>query len=206
MDIRIMEVGPLGTNCYLLACPGSKEAVVVDPGGDGERILSAIEKMGMELRYIINTHGHHDHIGANRKLKESTKAELLIHKEDGEMLTSPKRNFSLMMGEENTGPAADRFLAEGDMVKFGNCELQVLHLPGHTRGGIGLYAQKEALLFSGDTLFYGSIGRTDLPGSDYQEMMRSLQRLMLLPDETVVYPGHGPKTSIAQEKRINPFI
>lgn len=206
MQIKTLEVGSLGTNCYIVFCDDTREGVVIDPGGDGDKIIKVIEDNKLKIKYIINTHGHHDHTGANRKLKEYTNVELLIHENDGDMLTSPKRNFSMFLGEENSGPEADRLLNENDIISFGNCKLQVIHLPGHTPGGIGLYAEKEGVLFSGDTLFYGSIGRTDLPGSDYQEMVLSLQKLMKMPDQTIVYPGHGPKTSIALEKQINPFI
>jgi len=206
MHIKIMEVGALGTNCYLVYCGDTKEGIVIDPGGDGDQIISAIQKIKMNVKFIVNTHGHHDHIGANKKVKEYTKKDLLIHKKDSEMLTSSRRNFSILSGEESNGPAADGFLDEGDLVEFGECSLKVISLPGHTPGGIGLYSEKDGILFSGDTLFYGSIGRTDLPGSDYQEMTKSLARLMELPDATVVFPGHGPDTTIATEKQINPFI
>lgn len=206
MHIIIMEVGALGTNCYIVYCNNTKEGVVIDPGGDGEKIIEVIKKNEIDIKYILNTHGHHDHIGANKILKEYTNKDLLIHENDSEMLTSSKDNFSLFLGEVDCGPAADGYLKEGDIVKFGECSLEVIHLPGHTPGGIGFYSEKEGILFSGDTLFYGSIGRTDLPNSDYQDMTKSLARLMKYPDETIVFPGHGPKTSIATEKQINPFI
>lgn len=206
MHIKIMEVGALGTNCYLVYCGNNKEGIIIDPGGDGDQIISIIQKIKIDIKYIINTHGHHDHIGANKKIKDYTNKELLIHKNDSAMLTSSQRNFSVFSGEECNGPAADRFLSEGDLIEFGECSLKVIHLPGHTPGGIGLYSEKEGILFSGDTLFYGSIGRTDLPGSDFQEMTKSLAKLMELPDATIVFPGHGPDTTIAQEKEINPFI
>jgi glyoxylase-like metal-dependent hydrolase (beta-lactamase superfamily II) len=206
MHIKTMEVGSLCTNSYLVYCDDSKEGVIIDPGGDGDKIIQVIKDSGVEIKYILNTHGHHNHIGANKNLKDFTGKDLLIHEKDGEMLTSPKRNFSLFLGEENCGPAADGFLKDGDVISFGSCSLKVIHLPGHTPGGVGFYAEKEGVLFSGDTLFYGSIGRTDLPGSDYQEMTKSLEKLMKMPDETIVYPGHGPKTSVALEKEINPFI
>ena len=122
------------------------------------------------------------------------------------MLISPEKNFLFLRRPENCSPAADGFLKEGQLITFGECSLKVIELPGHTPGGVGFYAEKKGILFSGDTLFYGSIGRTDLPGSDYQEMTKSLKKLMELPDETIVYPGHGPKTSVALEKDINPFI
>lgn len=206
MKIKILELGALGTNCYIVICDETKKGVVIDPGGNPEKVIAFIEEQQIDVQAIINTHGHHDHIGGNKKLKEHTNADLYIHADDADMLTSSKRNFSVFMGEENCGPGADKLLKDGDVISFGECSLKAIHLPGHTRGGVGLYAEKEGVLFSGDVLFYGSIGRTDLPGSDYQQMMESLDLLMKLPDDTIVYPGHGPKTSIAMEKQINPFI
>ena len=206
MHIKIMEVGMLGTNCYLAYCEDTKEGIIIDPGGDGAKINKVIEDSGVKIKYIINTHGHHDHIGANQELKDFTGKDLLIHEADADMLTSTRQNSFLFGNQCKESPAADGFLKEGDIISFGNSSLEVIHLPGHTEGGIGLYSKDDQILFSGDTLFYGSIGRTDLPHSDYQKMTKSLARLMELPDETVVLPGHGPKTSIGLEKQINPFI
>lgn len=206
MHIKIMEVGMLGTNCYLAYCDETKEGVIIDPGGDGERINKVIEESGIEIKYIINTHGHHDHIGANEEVKEFTGKDLLIHENDADMLVTPRHNSYLFGNQTKLSPPADGFLKEGDVVEFGNSSLEVIHLPGHTEGGIGLYSEKDRVIFVGDTLFYGSIGRTDLPHSDFQKMTKSLARLMELPDDTIVLPGHGPKTTIATEKQINPFI
>ncbi len=206
MHIIIMEVGMLGTNSYLVYCNNTRDGVIIDPGGDGEKIIEVIKENHINIKYILNTHGHHDHIGANKQLKEYTNKDLLIHEKDSSMLISPEKNFLFLRRPENCSPAADGFLKEGQLITFGECSLKVIELPGHTPGGVGFYAEKKGILFSGDTLFYGSIGRTDLPGSDYQEMTKSLKKLMELPDETIVYPGHGPKTSVALEKDINPFI
>ena len=127
MQIKTLEVGQLGTNCYIVFCDDTREGVVIDPGGDGDKIIKVIEDNKISVKYIINTHGNHDHTGANRKLKEFAKVDLLIHEDDSEMLTSPKRNFSIFLGENNTGPAADGFLKEDDLITFGNCQLRVIH-------------------------------------------------------------------------------
>jgi len=164
-----------------------------------------IRQSGYAVEYIINTHGHVDHIGANAEVKRATGAKLLIHKDDAKMLTSSAANFSLFMGHPVTSPAADELLAEGDEIKVGNLVLKVLHTPGHTPGGICLV--HELTIFSGDTLFYGSIGRTDFPGGSYRTLIKSIkEKLMVFPDEAVVYPGHGPATSIGFERQYNPFL
>lgn len=207
MVIAAIAVGNLATNCYIVSCDDTKEAVVIDPGGDADRIIDYIDKEELKVKYIINTHGHHDHILANREIKDHTNAELLIHEDDAPMLVSPEKNFSEFLGDKNQSPKEDKALRDGELIKFGKaCKFKVIHTPGHTQGGICLYAEEENILFAGDTLFYGSIGRTDLPGSNYQKMIKSLTRLMKLPDKTMVLPGHGPKTSIANEKHINPYI
>ncbi|NLK52227.1 MAG: MBL fold metallo-hydrolase [Syntrophomonadaceae bacterium] len=205
-----MEVGPLGTNCYIIGCEETKEAVVIDPGGDAGRILKALEKHDLKLSCIINTHGHVDHIGANSRLKEETKAELIIHEADATMLTSSGRNLSLFSGMALSGPAADRTVKEGDQIKVGKTVLfEVLHTPGHTPGGISLKLEVEGknLIFVGDTLFNGSIGRTDFPGGSYRQLIESIQqKIMVYPDDTEVYPGHGPGTTVGFERRSNPFL
>ncbi len=205
-----MEVGSLGTNCYIIGCEETLEAAVIDPGGDAGRILSELSRHNLKLSKIINTHGHVDHIGGNRKLKEESQAELIIHTADASMLTSSGRNLSLLSGFAITGPAADRTVKEGDQIKVGNTvTLDVLETPGHTPGGISLKLDvgEKVLIFVGDTLFNGSIGRTDFPGGSYRQLIESIQqKLMVLPDDTEVYPGHGPGTTVGFEKAHNPFL
>jgi hydroxyacylglutathione hydrolase len=205
-----MEVGQLGTNCYIVGCEETREAAVIDPGGDALKILKFLERNSLKLTHIINTHGHIDHIGGNRTLKEQTQAELIIHEEDASMLTSAGRNLSLFSGMVMSGPAADRTVKEGDKIKVGNTVvLEVIHTPGHTPGGISLKLEVDGknILFVGDTLFNGSIGRTDFPGGSYRQLIESIQqKIMVFPDETEVYPGHGPGTKVGFERKSNPFL
>lgn len=205
MNIKSMAVGPMGANCYIVNCEETKEAAVIDPGGDAAKIISYLNNQGLQLKYIINTHGHIDHIAANEELKEKTGAELLIHTQDAAMLENPNLNLSAFMGVPVRQQPADRLLNEGDEIEIGNVKLKVIHTPGHTRGGICLLAGD--VVFTGDTLFAGSIGRTDFPGGSFDEIIRSIKtKLMTLPDDTEVYPGHMGKSSIGQEKKYNPFL
>ena len=188
MEIVNLIVGELEVNCYLVGDREKNEWLVIDPGGDEEKILEAIEKRKADIKFIINTHGHPDHTGANNIIKKETGAPLYIHKEDASLLSKP-----------------DHFLKEGDILPLGDTSLKVIHTPGHTRGGICLLAPEA--LFSGDTLFAGSIGRTDLPGGSLPVLLRSIRdKLFSLPENTKVYPGHGPQTTIGEEKRSNPFL
>ena len=204
MEILVLPVGPIETNCYIVF-DESKEALVIDPGAEGRNIFQEIEKYGLKVKYIVNTHGHGDHIGANQKLKELTGARILIHELDGPMLTDGAKNLSIYMGKNICQPAADRLLKDGDFFEVGKMHFTVLHTPGHTRGSICLLASD--VCFSGDTLFDGSIGRTDLPGGSYSELINSVKtKLFTLDDKIVVYPGHGPDTTIGREKAYNPFF
>ncbi|MCX8015320.1 MAG: MBL fold metallo-hydrolase [candidate division WOR-3 bacterium] len=200
--IRIV-VGDIATNCYLLH--SGQEIAVIDPGFDGLKILNKARTLDGTITHIINTHGHIDHIGANKIIKETTNAKIYIHKDDAELLIHPAKNLSLLVGEFVQSPPADVVLSENDIIKVGNVELKVIHTPGHTKGGICLLADKFA--FTGDTLFFDSIGRTDFPGADEQKMMESLKKLSnLLTDEMVIYPGHGEWGSFSEIKRLNPFL
>ncbi len=203
--ILSLEVGPLGTNCYIVACAKTKKAAIIDPGGNGPDILKTLENKGWQAEAIINTHGHWDHIMANSFLKEHTGAELLIHKEDASFLKEGSRSGAFLFGGDGNGGSPDRLLKDGDEIKIGELILKVLHTPGHSPGGIALLMGDE--LFSGDTLFQHSIGRTDLYGGSYEEIIKSIkEKLLVLADETRVYPGHGPDTSIGEERKLNPYI
>ncbi|MCW2278057.1 MBL fold metallo-hydrolase [Heliophilum fasciatum] len=205
MIIRNLEVGALQTNSYLAMCPETKEAILIDPGDEGQRIVAWIEEQKAKVVAIVNTHGHADHIGANKAVQAATGAPLLCHSDDAPMLTTPAKNLSVYMGPPLESPAAARELADGDTITAGTLQFTVLHTPGHTRGGICLYA--PAVLFAGDTLFEESVGRTDLPGGSYPTLINSIrQKLLTLPAETVVYPGHGPSTTIGHEAVANPFL
>jgi glyoxylase-like metal-dependent hydrolase (beta-lactamase superfamily II) len=202
--IRLI-VGPLQVNCFILADEKTKEAVVVDPGDDAQDILKVIKDKGLRVRYIVNTHAHFDHVGANKAVKDATGAELLLHEADAPVLAavaSQSRSFG--MGPVSS-PPPDRLLKHGDRIVAGEVSLKVLHTPGHTPGGISLLEQ--AIVFTGDALFAGSIGRTDFPGGDLRTLIRSIKtNLMTLPDDTKVFSGHGPASTIGDERAENPFL
>ncbi len=206
MLIKRLTGGLLSTNCYIVACGETGEAMVIDPGlshGECEEILDEISAQHLRLKYIVNTHGHPDHTSCNRRLKNATSAEILIHEDDGHLLAEPRALF--LKGV--VSPPADRFVRDRDVIRVGKLEFRVIHTPGHSRGGISLYCESEGVVFSGDTLFSRSIGRTDLPGSSAEDMGLSLrEKLMKLPEHTIVYPGHGPETTIGEEKMWNPFL
>ena len=195
-----------GSNCYIIGCSETKEVAVIDPGGEGEKIISLLESKGYQVKYIINTHGHLDHIGANKAIKDKFNCDILIHELDGAMLPDPSKNLSSFMGGQVASPPADRLLTEGEIIEIGSTlKLEVIHTPGHTPGGICLKAGK--LLFTGDTLFGGSIGRSDFPGGSHATLIKSIkEKLLNLPEDTVVYPGHGPESTIGEEKETNPFL
>jgi glyoxylase-like metal-dependent hydrolase (beta-lactamase superfamily II) len=201
--VERLVVGPLATNCYILK--SGSELAVVDPGGNPEVILAKTSELGGTVKYVIDTHGHIDHIAANCEVVEATGAELLVHDLDAKMLAHPDRNLSNLMGVRFTSPAPRRLLKEGDKVLVGECEMTVLYTPGHTPGGICLLAQGFA--FTGDTLFVDSIGRVDFPGGSEEQMMTSLRRLQLvLKRETVLYPGHGEPGTFGRALLVNPFL
>jgi glyoxylase-like metal-dependent hydrolase (beta-lactamase superfamily II) len=203
--IKELAVGPIMANCFIVGCEDTRKAVVIDPGDEPDRILLSLAESKLTVTYIINTHGHFDHVGANKKMKEATGAELMIHPHDAPMLehlTYAASSFGLAV--ENS-PTADREIVDGDIISFGNVKLKVIHTPGHSPGGVSLYTNGN--VFVGDTLFAGSIGRTDFPGGDYNTLISSIQkRLFPLGDDTRVYCGHGPQTTIGREKKYNPFV
>jgi hydroxyacylglutathione hydrolase len=201
--IERLVVGPLATNCYILK--SGAELAVVDPGGDAELILAKAKELGGTVKYVIDTHGHIDHIAANREVIEATGAELLIHELDAKLLALPDWNLSSLMGVKLTSPAPNRLLKEGDNVVVGEDELTVLHTPGHTPGGICLLASEYA--FTGDTLFVDSIGRTDFAGGSDEQMQASLNKLqMVLRKDTALYPGHGEPGRFGRALLVNPFL
>jgi len=207
MFLKKLVVGVLETNCYLISCKKTKQAAVIDPGGENEvdLILDFLQKNNFDLKYIINTHGHIDHIAGNNLLKAKTEALLLIHRLDADMLVDANKNFSSFMGKEIYSPPADKLLEEGDEIVLGRLNLRVIHTPGHTPGGISLVSNN--IIFTGDTLFAGGIGRTDLSGGSYQDLIKSIkERLLILGDDKIIYPGHGPDSTIGEEKRTNPYI
>ncbi|GAB6181977.1 MBL fold metallo-hydrolase [Desulfotomaculum defluvii] len=205
MIIETLPVGNMEANCHIIGCEETRKAIVVDPGEEADRIQARLNKLNLKAEAIVLTHGHVDHIGALGELKELTGAKVMIHTQDGEMLTNPKKNLSAWMGYQMSFQPAERLLEDGDTIEVGKITLEVLHTPGHTPGGICLKAGKD--LFSGDTLFAQSIGRSDFPGGSHTTLIRSIKnKLLVLPEDTKVYTGHGPATTIGLEKRHNPFL
>ena len=208
MRVKQMMVGMMGVCCYIVACDETKEAVIIDPGGNEDDILTACQQENLKVKYIVNTHGHPDHVCGNRQLKEATGAEIVMHSADADFFSqSSVEQFFSQLGLP-ASPPVDKRVEDGDTLTFGNETLKVILTPGHTPGGICLYSHPN--LFTGDTLFAGGVGRTDFPGGNTQQMMTSIkERLLSLPPDTSVWPGHGyggDRSTIGQEKTGNPFI
>jgi len=209
MIIKMFTFGMYFTNCYVVGCEETREALVIDPGFDSdaeaERVLKVINQYGLRVKYIINTHGHPDHTAGNGIMKKATGAPILIHENDALMLTNVAKALSKVFGLNITTPPADNTLRDGDVIQVGRLKFKVLHTPGHSKGGISLLS--DDVVFTGDTLFAGSIGRTDFPGASFEEIIHSIKtKLTTLPDHVKVYSGHGPATTIGEEKRHNPFL
>lgn len=205
MKFESVIVGPLETNCYLVYCPESLECAVVDPGAEAAKIFRLIADCGLHPVVLLNTHGHIDHIGANKDIKERFNIPLYIHPSDESMLKSALQSELSFFLEAKDSPSPDRYLEDGDEIKIGRSSLKVIHTPGHSPGSVSFLG--DGFLLSGDTLFFGGVGRTDLPGGSWPELENSIRnKILAMPDETAVLPGHGPLTSVGQEKRFNPFI
>ncbi|MEW6089141.1 MAG: MBL fold metallo-hydrolase [bacterium] len=205
MFLEQIVVGPLEVNCYIFGDDKTKEVVVIDPGGNAVEIIEIIKNNSLIISAIINTHGHIDHTFDNKALKEYSKSPLLIHEEDGKMLVSRFHNLSDFLGYEISAISPDAYLKDKEVVRAGSLELKVIHTPGHTPGSISLKCKN--IIFTGDTLFAGGIGRTDLPGGSEKEIYSSIKnKLFLYPDDTIIYPGHGPSSTIGKEKKYNPFL
>lgn len=205
MKIKKFTLSDFQSNCYLVACEDTKEAIIVDPGEYKKEISDAINEENYILRNIIFTHGHGDHIAGAEKLKEEFGASIMAHECEVEMIKDPRMNMSSMMSCNDVSLDVDRQLKDGDTIDFANTKIEVIHTPGHSKGGICLKINEH--LFTGDTLFPGSIGRTDFLGGDYDEIISSIKgRLMTMSGSTKVHPGHGNSSSIAKEKLMNPFV
>lgn len=205
MNVQTLVVGPLGVNCYVLGDTSTRQAIIIDPGGNPSDILNAVQSNRMTVVAIVNTHAHFDHILALNEIRQATGAPLLLHRDENPVLQAAQAGAAMFGMRMSQPDPPERLLQDGEQVVFGDTALTVLFTPGHTPGGICLLQDKN--LFVGDTLFQGSIGRTDLPGGDYGTLMSSIRdKLLPLPDDTIVYPGHGPTTTIGEEKQLNPFV
>jgi hydroxyacylglutathione hydrolase len=194
--------------CYIVACEKTGKAAVIDPGGDEKKILAEIKDKGYVVEYIIATHGHPDHVCGNRILQEATGAKIVMHQLDSLFFNKPEvRNYFSMLGLEPS-PPVDREVEEGESIEIGTVSLKIIHTPGHTPGGMCLYNAPD--LITGDTLFVGGLGRTDFPGGSHEELLHSITtKLLVLPEETVVWPGHGyggSRSTIGEEKDSNPYF
>ena len=203
MEIHRLQVGRLQANCYIVACTNTRKAIIIDPGGDPEMIIHNVAEKDYEIEYILNTHGHMDHVEANGEIHKALGGKLAIHSEDADMLLGATIFDRSRNNQEYKKP--DLLLNDKDTIHFGDLTLEVIHTPGHTPGGVCFLVEDN--LFSGDTLFSGSVGRWDFPGGSYSDLLRSLnEKLLVLEDAVVIYPGHGPSSTIGHERRHNPFL
>jgi len=203
MILRILTVGPFSANCYIVGAEKEGCGMVIDPGDEAEKILGNVKSLGLNIQFIVLTHGHIDHVGALKEVKEATGALIAAHTDEVTLIKENPMNRLFGLSYP-TPPLPDRLLSDGDVIEVASLSFSVLHTPGHSPGGICLLG--EGVLFSGDTLFRSGIGRFDLPGGSYEILANSLKRLLKLPDGTIVYPGHGPDTTIGREKSENPFL
>ncbi|KAB3527667.1 MBL fold metallo-hydrolase [Alkaliphilus serpentinus] len=205
MFLEKLSVGIYGVNCYIIADDATGKATVIDPGGDSDKILKVLEENELDLSFIILTHGHGDHIGGVKGLMDETNVPLYIHRDDLYIIQDKDKNYSSRMGTNPVELDAENFLIDGDLIKLGNLDLKIFHTPGHTPGGVCILV--DHYLFTGDTLFANSIGRSDLEGGNHNQLIQSIKdKLMVLDDEITVLPGHGPASRIGIEKLTNPFI
>jgi len=200
-----LPTGPLEVNCYIIGCDKTKKAAVIDPGGHVPEILEILKNRELDVVMIINTHGHFDHIGGNGDLMKATGAELIIHCDDQPLMERASDHAAVFGLQTEISPQPTRVLKGGETLPLGELSLQIIHTPGHSPGGVCILV--EDYLLVGDTLFAGSIGRTDLPGGNHQQLIANIkEKLLPLPEETKVCPGHGPMTTIGEEKHYNPFL
>ena len=207
MIIKLLTVGPFAANCYIVGSTSTNQGMIIDPGADADTIMRTVQQTGLSISIIVITHAHMDHVGAIREVQQKTNAKFAIHEaEKGFVFSTPMRMLtSLGVSPVKSPPRPDRLVKDGDLIDLGDLHFEVLYTPGHSSGGICLLG--HGVVFSGDTLFKLGIGRTDFPGMSHERLMNSIrEKLMVLPDETVVYPGHGPPTTIGDERRGNPFL
>jgi len=216
MILRMMETGPLMVNCYIVADEETKDAAVFDPAGDVDRILKVLADDDLKVKYIFNTHTHWDHVGGNRELQEATGAPILTHRDEAPALEAANERAS-EFGTSADNSSASQFIQEGDIMEVGSIRINIIDLRGHSPAGLGFVfdgelvmdgqRRKMTLVICGDALFAGSIGRTDLPGGDMRLLLENIRtRIFVLPDDTMVLPGHGPVSTVEREKQSNPFF
>ena len=208
MIIQQLIVGSMGVCSYIIGCEETKTGAVIDPGGDENTILAEVEKLGLQIDYVIATHGHPDHVCGNKIIKEATNAKIVMHEADADFFEKTEtQNYFSMLGLEPSPPTEIR-VKDGDILEVGSIQLKIIHTPGHTPGGMCLYCAPD--LITGDTLFVGGVGRTDFPGGSYSELINSLKtKVLVLPDDTIVWPGHGyggSQSTIGEEKLSNPYL
>ncbi len=204
MKIKKLTNGKLSTNTYIIFGK-DKNAAIIDPAEDTNRIIQEVEDLDLNILYIINTHCHPDHVSGNKAIYEKYSCSLLAHEKEVSRLEDKTNHLSMYLGIKGNQPTIDHFIKDGDFIEIGEIKLKVIETPGHTEGSISLYEEKSKVLFSGDTLFQRSVGRTDLPGGNVQVLLESLHKLFALPDNVDVYPGHSNNTTIGFEKENNPF-
>jgi glyoxylase-like metal-dependent hydrolase (beta-lactamase superfamily II) len=209
MILKVYTVGPLEVQSYIIGCSNTGQAMIIDPAGSEEKLATEIKKSGLTLRYIVNTHGHPDHTCGNKKMKALTGAPVLMHKDDDLMFRNPEVVEIFRAWGFEPAPPADGYIAHGDIIEAGHLKFEVIHTPGHSPGSVCLYG--HGYVITGDTLFVGAAGRTDLPGGSFETLINSLQTYIYpLPDSTIVLPGHDygdrPQSTIGQEKKTNPYL
>jgi glyoxylase-like metal-dependent hydrolase (beta-lactamase superfamily II) len=206
MEIHHITLGPVQTNCYIVGNEETKEAVIIDPADEGAYLAKRVHSLGYDLKAILLTHGHFDHMTGAEALKEASGAEIYCSQEEAKLMADPKLNCGGMAGQK-VSLTPDHFFADGEKLTFAGITFEVLFTPGHTSGGVCFYVEKEKVVFSGDTLFQESVGRTDLPTGNGRRLIKSIQeKLMPLADDVVVYPGHGEETTIGYERQHNYYL
>jgi glyoxylase-like metal-dependent hydrolase (beta-lactamase superfamily II) len=205
MIIKTIVVGPLDVNCYIFGCEDTKVAAIIDPGDNADEIIKVIDKEGLKPEFIINTHAHFDHIGGVKAIQEHFKIDFFLHKEDLYLVENASEQATAFGLSPISKPDVNKFVNNGDKISLGDKVINVIHTPGHSPGGVCYHVDNN--VFVGDTMFASSIGRTDLPGGSYETLISSIkERLFPLGDSTTVYPGHGPSTTIENEREHNPFL
>ena len=206
-EIIAIPVGALEVNCYIVWDKATLEGVIIDPGADADEIEAAVKENGVKVRCVLNTHGHFDHVGANKAMKAAFGAPIAIHPDDAPLMADAHEH-GIFFGVETPRQAApDILLEDGQSMEFGPLKFKVIHTPGHTKGGVCLYLESAKALFTGDTLFAGSVGRTDFEGGSMDELMASIGgKLLSLDDKVMVLPGHGPSSTIGEERQTNPYL